>query len=122
MSRESPVRFSERLGVKFPRSTHHECFNTLKNQGYFIEHNYGHGSQNLSFNFLLLTLLAFFCHQIAELTDELYLQCRRKLGSKINLWNNVRAFIKIFIFDSWEMLFQFTLDPDAFQPSLIKPG
>lgn len=99
-----------------------ECFNTLKNQGYFIKHNYGHGSQNLSFNFLLLTLLAFFCHQIAELTDGLYLECRKKLGSKINLWNNVRAFIKIFIFDTWEMLFQFVLDPDAFQPSIIKPA
>ncbi len=29
MSRESPVRFSERLGVKFPRPTHHDCFETL---------------------------------------------------------------------------------------------
>ncbi|PAJ67523.1 hypothetical protein CJF42_26430, partial [Pseudoalteromonas sp. NBT06-2] len=34
-----------------------ECFNTLKNQGYHIEHNYGHGSENLSYNMYLLTLL-----------------------------------------------------------------
>ena len=26
-----------------------ECFNTLKNQGYNIEHNYGHGQKNLCF-------------------------------------------------------------------------
>ena len=25
-----------------------ETFNTLKNQGYHLEHNYGHGEQNLS--------------------------------------------------------------------------
>jgi hypothetical protein len=25
-----------------------ECFNNLKNQGYHLEHNYGHGSENLS--------------------------------------------------------------------------
>jgi hypothetical protein len=99
-----------------------ECFNTLKNQGYAIEHNYGHGSQNLSFNFLLLTLLAFFCHQIAELTDRLYQECRKKLGSKIELWGNVRAYIKVFVFESWEMLFQFVLSPKSFQPTLIKPG
>ena len=37
-----------------------ECFNTLKNQGYHIEHNYGHGKKNLCYNFYLLTLLAFF--------------------------------------------------------------
>jgi hypothetical protein len=99
-----------------------ECFNTLKNQGYHIEHNFGHGSKNLSFNFLLLILLAFFCHQIAELTDGLYQACRKKLGSKAELWANVRAAIKWFIFDSWEMLFRFVLNPDSFQPVLLKPG
>jgi hypothetical protein len=31
-----------------------ETFNTLKNQGYHIEHNYGHGKNHLSFNFFLL--------------------------------------------------------------------
>lgn len=99
-----------------------ECFNTLKNQGYFIEHNYGHGTKNLSFNFLLLTLLAFFCHQVGELTDSLYQACRKKLGSKIELWGNVRAYLKVFVFESWEMLFQFVLSPRSFQPTLIKPG
>lgn len=99
-----------------------ECFNTLKNQGYNIEHSYGHGSQNLSFNFLLLTLLAFFCHQIAELTDGLYQACRKKLGSKKELWSRVRAYISVFVFESWEMLFQFILDHKSFQPTLIKPG
>ncbi len=99
-----------------------ECFNTLKNQGYHINHNFGHGTKNLSFNFLLLTLLAFFCHQIAELTDRLYQQCRKKLGSKIELWGNVRAYLKVFVFDSWEMLFQFVLAPKSFQPTLKKPG
>jgi hypothetical protein len=44
-----------------------ETFNTLKNQGYHLEHNYGHGKKHLSFNFFLLNLLAFFMHQIFEL-------------------------------------------------------
>src|SRR5205807_8292247 len=48
-----------------------ECFNTLKNQGYHIEHNYGHGSNHLCLNFYLLTLLAFYVHQVFELTDGL---------------------------------------------------
>jgi hypothetical protein len=43
--------------------------NTLKNQGYNLEHNYGHGDKNLSYNMYLLTLLVFYFHQIFELTD-----------------------------------------------------
>ena len=41
-----------------------ETFNTLKNQGYHIEHNFGHGQQNLSMIFFTLNLLAFYVHQI----------------------------------------------------------
>ncbi len=40
-----------------------ECFNSLKNHGYNIEHNYGHGSNNLCYNFYNFTLLAFTMHQ-----------------------------------------------------------
>jgi hypothetical protein len=56
-----------------------ECFNTLKNQGYHLEHNYGHGETFLSFNMYLLTVLAFFLHQIQELTDPLSVTAEPKL-------------------------------------------
>ena len=59
-----------------------EVFNTVKNHGYHIEHNYGHGVKNLSTNFFLLNLLAFFLHQIFELTDRTYQWLRKNLGSK----------------------------------------
>ena len=36
-----------------------ETFNTLKNQGYHFEHNFGHGKKNLSVNFAVLMMLAF---------------------------------------------------------------
>ena len=36
-----------------------ETFNTLKNQGYHLEHNYRHGEQNLSVVLALLMMLAF---------------------------------------------------------------
>lgn len=95
-----------------------ECFNTLKNQGYHIEHNYGHGEKNLCFNFFLLTLLAFFFHQIFELTDHLYQACRIKYGSKRNLWDNLRSYIRIFVFDSWDILLDFALNPRKYQTTL----
>ena len=36
-----------------------ETFNTLKNQGYQFEHNFGHGNKNLSSVFAYLMMLAF---------------------------------------------------------------
>jgi len=57
-----------------------ECFNTLKNQGYHLDHNFGHGKQYLSNNMYLLTLLVFFFHQIFELTDPAYQLCRHSNG------------------------------------------
>jgi len=46
-----------------------ETFNTLKNQGYNLEHNYGHGQTFLASNFALLMLLAFLVDQIAQHAD-----------------------------------------------------
>src|SRR4030043_780954 len=91
-----------------------ETFNTLKNQGYHIEHHFGHGEKHLSINFFLLNLLAFFMHQIFELTDDLYQQCRVKRGSRHALWESLRSAIFFLIFPDWETLLQRLLRPSGF--------
>jgi hypothetical protein len=91
-----------------------ETFNTLKNQGYHIEHNFGHGEKHLSINFFLLNLLAFFMHQIFELTDLLYQECRRAFGSRRNLWDHLRSSIHLLIFPDWETLLKRNLRPSDF--------
>lgn len=91
-----------------------ETFNTLKNQGYHIEHNYGHGQKHLSFNFFLLNLLAFFMHQIFELTYLVYQQLRKKFGSKRNLWDHLRAALYLIIFPDMDAYFERMLDPRRF--------
>lgn len=91
-----------------------EVFNTVKNHGYHIEHNYGHGQKHLSFNFFLLNMLAFFMHQIFELTDRLYQECRRKLGSKKNLWDHFRVSIRMLIFPDWDTLLRRVHTPSDF--------
>lgn len=92
-----------------------EVFNVMKNHGYCMEHNYGHGQKNLAYNFYLLTLLAFFMHQIFELTCHLYQSCRKKFGSKRFFWENIRGDIKRFVFATWEQLLEFLLSPASFQ-------
>ncbi|MDP3284623.1 MAG: hypothetical protein Q8M56_09375 [Desulfobacterales bacterium] len=93
-----------------------ECFNTLKNQGYHIEHNFGHGQNNLSMTFFLLNLLAFFVHQILQLTDRLYQQCRKTFGSRIEFWNQLRCTIRVLIFADFEHLLAFIIDPPTRAP------
>jgi hypothetical protein len=87
-----------------------EGFNTLKNQGYYIDHNYGHGKKNLSFNFFIFTLLAFFFHQIFEITDSLYQASRKHFGSKAYFWECLRGVMRLIFFNSWEHLLKFNLE------------
>lgn len=88
-----------------------ETFNTLKNQGYHIEHNFGHGQRYLSNNFFVLNLLAFFIHQILELCDTGYQYCRSKFSSRKEYWNNLRAAIHLMLFRSFEHLLRYVANP-----------
>jgi hypothetical protein len=83
-----------------------ENFNTLKNQGYHAEHNFGHGKKNAGYNFFLFTLLAFFVHQILELTDPLFQACRQKFSSRKEFWNQLRCTVRIVVFRSWRHLLE----------------
>jgi hypothetical protein len=88
-----------------------ENFNTLKNLGYHAEHNYGHGKQYASFNFFLFILIAFFMHQILELSDPIYQQCRSKFSSRKEYWNQLRCTLRILVFKKWEHLLKFIISP-----------
>jgi hypothetical protein len=94
-----------------------ETFNTLKNQGYHIEHNYGHGRQYLSTNFFVLNLLAFYMHQIFELTDRLYQQCRLKTSSRKEYFSLLRHTFQILLFRDWQHFLNFIhAPPDVYAP------
>ena len=82
-----------------------ETFNTLKNQGYHFEHNYGHGKNNLCTIFSLLMMLAFSVDQIQQHSCNHFQKIRNKLKTKVKLWENLRATFKILPFKSMEMLF-----------------
>jgi len=96
-----------------------ECFNTLKNQGYHLTHNFGHGKKHLSHNMYLSTLLAFFLHQIMELCDEAYQKCRAVFCSKRSLWERIRQLLSLFVIDDWYWLFDWCLDPKHTRFTLV---
>ena len=82
-----------------------ETFNTLKNQGYHFEHNYGLGQKYLSTNFILLMMLAFLVDQTQQLCCTLFQSVWKKLGSKRSLWEQMRGMFRNFKLESMEMLF-----------------
>jgi hypothetical protein len=82
-----------------------ETFNTLKNQGYNFEHNYGLGQKHLSMVFVTLMMLAFLVDQTQQLSCTLFQSVWKKVGSKKALWETTRALFYCFLFDSMEMLY-----------------
>src|SRR5712692_5894650 len=83
-----------------------ETFNTLKNQGYHFEHNYGHGTQNLSVVFATVMMLAFLVDQTQQLCCALFQAVWAKLGSKRLLWERIRALFYAYAFTSMRQLFE----------------
>lgn len=93
-----------------------ETFNTLKNQGYHLEHNFGHGKKNLSMVFFMLNLLAFYTHQILELTDHIYQRCRQDFSSRKEFWNQIRCTFRFMVFKNWETMLKKIIGPPDFAP------
>jgi len=83
-----------------------ETFNTLKNQGYNFEHNYGHGEQHLSVVFAMLMMLAFLVDQTQQLCCALFQAVWAKLGSKRLLWERMRALFYTYALASMRQLFE----------------
>lgn len=83
-----------------------ETFNTLKNQGYHFEHNFGHGNEHLSNVFAHLMLLAFFVDQLQGLCCKLFQQAKTKMGSYVCFWESFRAYFFSFKLPDWVTLYQ----------------
>jgi hypothetical protein len=77
-----------------------ETFNTLKNQGYHLGHNYGHGEQNLSVVLALLMMLAFLVDQVQQLCCPLFQAAWQKARTKRHLWDEIRHHFRTLRFDS----------------------
>lgn len=82
-----------------------ETFNTLKNQGYHFEHNFGHGHRYLASNFCLLMMLAFAIDQIQTRCCAFFQQAWHAQQAKTYLWEKMRAFFTSFYIRDWEQFF-----------------
>jgi hypothetical protein len=81
-----------------------EAFNTLKTKGYHLEHNFGHGQQNLSTVLATLNLLAFACHTVCQLAGQAWRAAMRAAGTRQGFFQHLRAITTYLVFPSWDHL------------------
>jgi hypothetical protein len=86
-----------------------ETFNTLKNQGYHFDHNFGHGLKNLSVVFALLMMLAFLVDQSMQLCDLLFQAVLKHLRRKCRLWEKIRSLFRHFQLTSMRQVHELLL-------------
>ena len=83
-----------------------ETFNVLKTKGHNLEHNFGHGRQNLSAVLATLNLLAFACHTACDLADRAWKPARRELVTRQGFFHALRTLTSYLVFPSWENLLE----------------
>jgi len=87
-----------------------ETFNTLKNQAYNFEHNFGHGYKHLCHVFGILLFLAFFIDQLQQRCCGLFQAAVKKAGSKARFWRRQQSIFTELYIASWEDLFLWMVD------------
>jgi len=81
-----------------------ETFNTLNNQGYEFEHNFGHGKRNLSNNMMTHMMLTFLIDQSQLLGCRVYQKAKTRVITWASLWEWLRGQITYFDMDGWDAL------------------
>lgn len=87
-----------------------QTFNTLKNQDYEFEHNFGHGKQYLATVLAMLMLLAFLIDQVQEYGCAFFQAARQRFHSRTSLWIKVKGLFTEFFIESWEALWRAIID------------
>ncbi len=87
-----------------------ESFNVLKTKGYNLEHNFGHGKENLSALLATMNLLAFACHTICDLTAQAWRRARQRIGSRKRFFQDLGSITGYLIFPNWAALIRTMID------------
>lgn len=84
-----------------------EEHNTLKNHGYNLSHNYGHGEKFLSSLLVSLMLIAFVFHTLLDLVQGPFHRLRSVLPSRREVFTDLRALLRYLYVETLSHLFAF---------------
>jgi hypothetical protein len=93
-----------------------EGFNVLKNNGYELEHNFGHGESYLAMTLAALNLLAFAWHTVLDLLEPPWRKAREAAEKRMSFFAYLATLTSLAIFPAWSDLLQaltsFTIPPN----------
>jgi len=96
-----------------------ENFKTLKEEtSYNLEHNYGHGKQNLATNFGLMCVLSFLIDQTLEFCCSSFAKALGHAKGRCYLWDTMRAWFRVVILHTWTAFLEWISDPKKKYPQL----
>jgi hypothetical protein len=78
--------------------------NTLKNGGYALEHNFGHGKKGLTQLLFTLNILSFLTHTISLKYDDGYRQLYELINNRKTFFNHINTFTTFFYILNWDTL------------------
>ena len=81
-----------------------EAFNLLKNQGYHVEHNFGHGDEGLSNTLLSLNLIAFAFHGACDQVCALWKKARQECFRRTRFFATLDLLTEYMYFENWREL------------------
>jgi hypothetical protein len=87
--------------VIFPRPTRHETFNVMKNHGYELEHNFGHGETFLAMTLAALNLLAFAWHSALDIVEPPWQVARQAAAKRSSFFAHILTLASYVVFPSW---------------------
>ena len=95
-----------------------ESFNVLKSNGYHLgfcaannlEHNFGHGKQNLAMVFAAMNLLAFAIHTVCDCLEQAWIAARTAKRARQRFFEHIRTITAYLVFPDWQTLLQTLID------------
>ena len=81
-----------------------ESFNLLKNNGYHMEHNFGHGKHGLTNVLLTLNLIAFAFHTACDVLCDLWQQARARISRRHRFFVTLNILNNYTFFENWQAL------------------
>ena len=88
-----------------------EGFNILKNHGYELEHNWGHGKQFCAMMLASFNLLAMGIHTAADLLCQAWKKGRISLQVRRDFFSHLKVLTARFLFNSWTSLLASMANP-----------
>jgi hypothetical protein len=77
---------------------------------YHLEHNFGHGKQNLAMMFAALNLLAFAFHTVCDCLEDPWIKARQAKRARKRFFEHIRTVTAYLVFPDWRTFMQTLID------------